>query len=38
MKCIVKDCRNHSDEGKFVGEVFCHVYYLDGSKATYSKG
>jgi hypothetical protein len=20
------------------GEVFCHVYYLDGSKATYSKG
>jgi hypothetical protein len=21
MKCIVKDCRNHSDEGKFVGDL-----------------
>ena len=26
MKCIVKDCENHSNEGKFKGDICCPCY------------
>ena len=32
MKCIVKGCKNHSDQGHFVGELCwpCHEYISRG--------
>jgi hypothetical protein len=38
MKCIVKDCKNHSHEGLFVGNLCspCHVFVTEG-KGFYSQ-
>ena len=32
MKCIVKDCENHSNEGKFNGDIcyLCHAFITNG--------
>ena len=32
MKCIVKDCENHTHEGKFVGDLCspCHAFITTG--------
>jgi Na+/phosphate symporter len=32
MKCIVKNCENHSHQGKFIGELCspCHRYITEG--------
>jgi len=32
MKCIVKDCENHTHQGKFVGELCspCHEFITEG--------
>ena len=32
MKCIVKDCENHSNEGKFNGDICypCHAFITNG--------
>jgi hypothetical protein len=32
IRCIVKDCANHADEGKFVGELCspCHEFIVSG--------
>lgn len=30
MKCHVKDCTNHSDEGRFIGEFCSPCYHMLG--------
>jgi len=38
MKCVVKDCENHSHEGKFVGSLCspCHEF-ISGEGGLYSQ-
>ena len=34
MKCIVKDCKNHEHQGRFVGELCspCHEFIVAGEE------